>query len=144
MPQRVNAKSDIGNTKVASDVYDVNNCFLTDQGWVYRHWKGNPVNTDRYWDEILVAGQVDPDYHAGADSSNVEPTPYTLYGSDKYPTTLTVGQYEVNGGDPDTYFDIEYSKHDGYGDPGNYKFDLLRDTNGYVYPPDFPQYPENN
>ena len=59
MPQRVNSKSDIGNTKIASDVYDVNNCFLTDQGWVYRHFKGDPTDATntRYWDEIIVAGE---------------------------------------------------------------------------------------
>jgi hypothetical protein len=135
MPQRVNAKADIGNSKVASDVYDTNNIFLTDQGWVYRHWKGEP-STGRYWDEILVAGQVDPDPAVGT-SDSIEPTSYyrkdtdpvsgdvtmnlvdrsddpfyyLATGNQKYPAELTTGEFEVDGGDPDTHFDVEYSEH---------------------------------
>ena len=71
MPQRVNSKSDIGTSKIASDSYDTNNIFLTDQGWVYRHWKGDPTTTERYWDEIIVAGAVDA---ADTDNDPVEET----------------------------------------------------------------------
>ena len=137
MPQRVNAKADIGNSKVASDVYDTNNIFLTDQGWVYRHWKGEP-STGRYWDEILVAGQVNPDPAVGS-SDPIEPTKYyrkdtdsttgvvtmnlvdrsddpfyyLATGNQYYPADLAVGAYEVesNSADPDTHFDVEYSEH---------------------------------
>ena len=57
MPHRVNTTGDIGNAKVASDSYDVDNIFLTDEGWVYRHYK-NTAKT-KFWDEIIVAGEVD-------------------------------------------------------------------------------------
>jgi len=132
MPQRVNTKSDIGTSKIASDSYDTNNIFLTDQGWVYRHWKGNPDDTDaRYWDEIIVAGEVtdpgDPDY--GVVNTPIEPTKYTGTGegSQKYHHTLTVGSYEPittpgtpgtpgSLGDPDKNFDIQYAEHTYDGD----------------------------
>ena len=59
MPHRKNAKKDIGNAKKWSDTYDADNIYLSEEGWVYRHFK----NTDRtlWWDEIIVAGQVVPD-----------------------------------------------------------------------------------
>ena len=59
MPHRKNAKGDIGTAKKWSDSYDADNIYLSEEGWVYRHFK----NTDRtlWWDEILVAGQVVPD-----------------------------------------------------------------------------------
>ena len=58
MPHRKNAKGDIGTAKKWSDTYDADNIYLSEEGWVYRHFK----NTDRtlWWDEILVAGQVKP------------------------------------------------------------------------------------
>ena len=58
MPHRKNAKGDIGNAKKWSDTYDADNIYLSEEGWVYRHFK----NTDRtlWWDEIIVAGQVKP------------------------------------------------------------------------------------
>ena len=48
-----------------SDSYDKDNVFLTDEGWVYRHYKRrDPVTGDIdpavFWDEIIVAGEVDP------------------------------------------------------------------------------------
>lgn len=57
MPHRINTVGDIGNAKIASDAYDVDNIFLTDEGWVYRHYK-NTAKT-KFWDEIIVAGEVD-------------------------------------------------------------------------------------
>lgn len=123
MPQRVNSKSDIGTSKIASDSYDTNNIFLTDQGWVYRHWKGDPATTERYWDEIIVAGAVDA---ADTDNDPVEETVYEVdgfdelnnpikipTGSQKYLQTLVTGKYEpeASGGTPDDAFDIEYASH---------------------------------
>ena len=59
MPHRKNAKGDIGTAKKFSDSYDMDNIYLSEEGWVYRHFK----NSERslWWDEILVAGQVIPD-----------------------------------------------------------------------------------
>ena len=113
MPQRVNSKSDIGTSKIASDSYDTNNIFLTDQGWVYRHWKGDPATTERYWDEIIVAGAVDV-----TDTDN-DPVEETLYvnaagdptGSQKYLQTPASGYEPDGGGTPDDAFDIEYASH---------------------------------
>ena len=113
MPQRVNSKSDIGTSKIASDSYDTNNIFLTDQGWVYRHWKGDPTTTERYWDEIIVAGAVD-----AADTDN-DPVEETLYvntagdptGSQKYIQTPASGYEPDSGSSPDDAFDIEYASH---------------------------------
>ena len=109
MPQRVNSKSDIGNTKRASDVYDVNNCFLTDQGWVYRHFKGEPSSTERFWDEILVAGDADGDQ--------------IQYSTNPAKGSLLVENPSFEAG-PDGNFDIMYSKHTEndveFGDPANY------------------------
>ena len=121
MPQRVNSKSDIGNTKIASDVYDVNNCFLTDQGWVYRHYKGDPADTTniRYWDEILVAGEVisdrSPSYIAGdADAIAIGDANDTvdeiLYSTEESEGSLLVGTPTFEGA-PDDIKDIEYSAH---------------------------------
>ena len=58
MPHRKNTKGDIGTAKRFSDSYDMDNIYLAEEGWVYRHFK----NTDRtlWWDEIIVAGQVKP------------------------------------------------------------------------------------
>ena len=122
MPQRVNTKSDIGTSKIASDSYDTNNIFLTDQGWVYRHWKGDPTDLDcRYWDEIIVAGQVTqpgtPDY--GVSNDDFEPTLYsgTGEGSEKYKNPLGTTGYEplagASGPPADGVFDVGYSGQDG-------------------------------
>ena len=56
MPLRSNTQSDIGTSKVSSDSYDTNNIFLTDQGWVYRHFKKD--DKSEFWDEIIVAGEA--------------------------------------------------------------------------------------
>ena len=147
MPQRVNAKADIGNSKVASDAYDTNNIFLTDQGWVYRHWKGDPKNnTTRFWDEILVAGQVDPD-NVVTPSSDITPTPYAPDGGEGN-TPYVPLEFEVGGGAPDDTFDVQYSEHTENGTPwvdsgpDQYEPDALKDTDGNVTPPELPQFPE--
>ena len=46
-----------GNYPDASDVADKDNIFLTESGWVYRHFR-NDAKTD-FWDEIIWAGYVD-------------------------------------------------------------------------------------
>ena len=46
----------VGNYPDASDVADKDNIFLTDEGWVYRHFK-NTAKT-KFWDEIIWAGDV--------------------------------------------------------------------------------------
>jgi hypothetical protein len=104
MPQRVNSRSDIGNTKIASDTYDVNNCFLTDQGWVYRHYKGDPATTKRYWDEIIVAGEVDKDDTDNAPVKEIQYSAETSGGS----LLVTTPDFE---GAPDDIKDIDYSAH---------------------------------
>lgn len=58
MPARVNTTGDIGTAKDASDSYDKDNIYLTTEGWVYRHFK--KADQSEYWDEIIVAGEVDP------------------------------------------------------------------------------------
>ena len=58
MPARVNTEGDIGTALPVSDAYDVDNIFLTDEGWVYRHYKNDALT--KFWDEIIVAGEVDP------------------------------------------------------------------------------------
>ena len=57
MPHRVNTTGDIGTAKDASDSYDKDNIFLTDEGWVYRHYK--KADKSLFWDEIICAGEVD-------------------------------------------------------------------------------------
>ena len=56
MPARAETTSAIGTAPAACDVYDMDNIFLTDEGWVYRHYK-NSAKT-KWWDEIIVAGEV--------------------------------------------------------------------------------------
>jgi hypothetical protein len=46
----------VGNYPAASDVADKDNIFLTDQGWVYRHFKA--ADGSKFWDEIIWAGDV--------------------------------------------------------------------------------------
>ena len=95
MPQRVNSLSDIGTAKIASDSYDVDNIFLTDQGWVYRHFKNH--NKTEFWDEIIVAGAVP------AGDAPVATTTYSTTGggSEQWPLAPT---YEAG----DTLVDLEY------------------------------------
>lgn len=128
MPKRSNAPGDLGTTKIASDSYDNNNVFLTDQGWVYRHWKGEPNKAGtKYWDELIIAGVVAP-----ADNDPVTLTEYlgtnSIDHTGNQPYPLSITNYEADGaerGEPDLVFDVEYSKHitDGggeWGDPENY------------------------
>ena len=45
-----------GNYPAKSDVADKDNIYLSDQGWVYRHFKS--LDKLKYWDEIIWAGDV--------------------------------------------------------------------------------------
>lgn len=56
MPQASNTSSDTGWLKAISDVADKDNVYLSDQGWVYRHYKKDDKSV--FWDEIIVAGAV--------------------------------------------------------------------------------------
>ena len=48
----------IGNYVAKSDVADLDNIYLSDQGWVYRHFKPRADDPEAYWDEIIWAGDV--------------------------------------------------------------------------------------
>ena len=56
MPQASNTSSDTGWLKAISDVADKDNVYLSDRGWVYRHYKNNAKT--EFWDEVIVAGEV--------------------------------------------------------------------------------------
>ena len=100
MPHRKNAKADIGTAKMFSDSYDADNIYLSEEGWVYRHFK-NTAKT-RWCDEILVAGQVVPNMTIhGVSNGFVSETNPAKLGTDD---TVT---YQVGDGK----FDFEYSGH---------------------------------
>lgn len=72
MPHRTNTNlstppiiKDLRGLKDASDSYDTDNVYFTEEGWVYRHYKR--PDKSMWWDEIISAGQVDV-----TDSSNNE------------------------------------------------------------------------
>ena len=46
----------VGNYPAKSDVADQDNIYLSDQGWVYRHYKS--LDKSEFWDEIIWAGDV--------------------------------------------------------------------------------------
>ena len=91
MPQRKNIKGDLGTTKVASDSYDIDNIYLSDEGWVYRHYK--KADKSVWWDEIIVAGEVPA-------SDSPEATNPPKLGTEESPT------FETGG---DDIKDFEYS-----------------------------------
>ena len=93
MPQRSNIVGDLGTTKIASDSYDIDNIYLTQEGWVYRHYK--KTDKSKWWDEIIVAGQVDE----ATNEPCAETNPPKL-------GTLPAPSFETGG---DTYKDFEYS-----------------------------------
>ena len=102
MPHRVNTKGDIGTAKVASDSYDADNIYLSEEGWVYRHFK-NEEKT-RWWDEIIVAGQVKDtvEIHGVANAPMTQTNPLKL-GTD------TAVGYQSGDGE----FDIMYANLGG-------------------------------
>ena len=128
MPQRSNRKGDLGYTLPISDVVDQDNIYFTEEGWVYRHFKGDPSLDDtRYWDEILVAGAVDI---SDPDNEPVVPTvsadPRVNLGQKESPLKTGEIDFESVFGDDgtrvlikvtDEKFDVAYSHN--YGNDGN-------------------------
>ena len=93
----------VGNYPAKSDVADKDNIFLTDQGWVYRHYKS--LDKSKYWDEIIWAGFVNAAVTANdpVDAIN-DPAPEFLVGdgiqfvSGVYPgVDPTIGTSEIGG-----------------------------------------------
>lgn len=124
MPHRSNRKSDVGYTLPISDVIDQDNVFFTEEGWVYRHFKGNPNDvTAKYWDEILVAGQVDfADAENDPCQETVSANPRVNLGQKEPPLDTASVEFESVVIDTDSVnrdiiqvndniFDVEYS-HD--------------------------------
>ena len=128
MPARVNTEGDIGTALPVSDAYDLDNIFLTDEGWVYRHYKNDALT--KFWDEIIVAGEVvpgisingtandpvdavgdaSPTFQPGGDGNkDVENSPNFSGGGGAPPAPITIGTITVNGastatdGDTETY-----------------------------------------
>lgn len=113
MPQRINIVGDLGTTKLASDSYDIDNIYLTEEGWVYRHFKS--TDQSRYWDEIIVAGEV-----VAADNAPCEATNPPKLGTVASPTFET----------GDASFDWEYSEHQVTGTPGTYTTKIVTEGGG--------------
>ena len=93
----------VGNYPDASDVADKDNIFLTDQGWVYRHFKS--LDKSRFWDENIWAGDVTnpPSGNDPVDAMN-DASPEFLVGdgiqfvSGPYPgVDPTIGTSEIGG-----------------------------------------------
>ena len=115
MPARVNTSGDIGTALDASDAYNKDNIFLTDEGWVYRHYKKSDFS--EFWDEIIVAGEVDPaatiggvpnapvdaindaapTFESGDGSKDVEYSPDFSSGGGGTPPAVTIGTITING-----------------------------------------------
>ena len=139
-PQRSNRKGDLGNYRPASSAADIDNIFFTEEGWVYRHFKGDPRNPkSRYWDEIIVAGEakVEPTNDPILPTLNAKPDRKYLglgttresngdgYDSDpkKAYATSDIDFEEVKEGGSnsrvigytDSVFDIEYKNQFGGG-----------------------------
>ena len=101
MPQKSNIVGDLGTTKLASDSYDIDNIYLTEEGWVYRHFKS--TDNSRWWDVIIVAGEV-----PAGDSPQATNPPKL--------GTVAAPAYETGDGAKDW----EYSSHQRTGIPGDY------------------------
>ena len=56
MPRRSNFQADCSALMDSSKVYDIDNVYLSDRGWAYRHYTNRDKST--FWDEVLVAGEV--------------------------------------------------------------------------------------
>jgi hypothetical protein len=108
MPHRKNAKGDIGTAKKFSDSYDMDNIYLAEEGWVYRHFKN--TKRTRWWDEIIVSGQVVPEQQIhGVPNTPVELTNPPKLGTVEAPTFQ----------EGDSIFDYRYSNHTGEGVSGD-------------------------
>lgn len=93
----------VGNYPAKSDVADKDNIFLTDEGWVYRHYKS--LDKSKFWDEIIWAGFVNAAVTENdpVDAIN-DPAPEFLVGdgiqfvSGPYPgIDPTIGTSEIQG-----------------------------------------------
>lgn len=74
MPLRANKDSDLSGLTANNPVFDLDNVYLSDRGWAYRHYKREDKSL--YWDELLVAGEVDESLPANAPVSTFgEATP---------------------------------------------------------------------
>ena len=111
MPQKSNIVGDLGTTKLASDSYDIDNIYLTEEGWVYRHFKS--TDGTRYWDEIIVAGEV-----PAGDSPQATNPPKL--------GTVAAPPYETGDGTKDW----EYSSHQVTGTPGTYTNKIVTEGGG--------------
>ena len=90
MPLRANKDSDLSGLTTTNPVFDLDNVYLSDRGWAYRHYKREDKSL--YWDEILVAGEVDESLPANAPVSTfgeANPTFEGGGGADQSPT-LTI------------------------------------------------------
>jgi hypothetical protein len=52
MSSKANWRGDVGSATGFSNVYDLDNIYLSDRGWAYRHY--NSEDTSDYWDEVLT------------------------------------------------------------------------------------------
>jgi hypothetical protein len=144
MPHRSNRKGDLGNYRPESSAADIDNIFFTEEGWVYRHFKGDPRDPNtRFWDEIIVAGEVDlDDTENGNPLETLSATPRHYLGLGSTDASNSVDGYESDGsgyatadidfeevflptgnsrviGTTDKIFDVEYPKPgSGGGTPG--------------------------
>ena len=95
----------VGNYPDKSDVADKDNIYLTDQGWVYRHFKS--LDKQKYWDEIIWAGFADVNVNANDPVVPInDPSPEFLVGdgiqfvSGTYPaSSVTIGTIDIGGAD---------------------------------------------
>lgn len=73
MPSRANKAADLTALTASNPVFDLDNVYLSDRGWAYRHYKTE--DKSEFWDELLVAGNVaasDTPDAFGAASPNFE------------------------------------------------------------------------
>ena len=123
MPHRISQKRDIGNAKVASDSYDIDNIYLSEEGWVYRHFKNSEKTL--WWDEIIVAGQVKPgmEIHGVTNDEVVETNPLKLgtQGAVPFETGDEVQDIEYAGqpGHSPDYENVVVALEDKVYEPGN-------------------------
>ena len=105
MPSRFNRKAEIGTYHNASDSNDMDNVFLTEKGWVYRHYKSEDFS--RYWDEVLVPGDV-PD--AVVEGTSNAPLSDFMDADDKIHFENTDGEGNLTtDGQPDITYSPDFA-----------------------------------
>ncbi len=106
----------VGNYPDASDCADKDNIFLTDQGWVYRHYKS--LDKSKFWDEIIWAGYVDSTVTANDPVDAIDAaSPEFLVGdgiqfvAGPYPSSSSsIGTIDIGGAaDGDTATNIPFT-----------------------------------